>query len=57
MRCLEELLYVLCVTTCLVNPREEAAAEWRRSLTAQTLAGALREDCQVFSHGPGCGRD
>lgn len=44
MRYLEALLYVLCMTFFLLNPREEAAEEWRRSLTAQTLAGSLRED-------------
>lgn len=43
--------------TFLVHLREEAAEEWRCSLTAQTLAGAFGEDCQIFSHGQGCGRD
>ena len=56
MRYLEALLYVLYIIALPLNPREEAAEEWRRSLSAQTSAGALGEDCQVFSHGQGCGR-
>lgn len=57
VRYLEAPLCVLCTTTFLSNPRKEAAEEWRRSLTAQALAGALGEGCQVFSDGQGCGRD
>lgn len=56
MRYLEALLYGLWIMTFHLNHRKEAAEERRHSLTAQTLAGALPEDCQVFSHGQGCRR-